>query len=92
MTIPSSIKSALKASESIIREYVRKLESQNAKLQKEIAKLQAENVNQKNKTAALEQQLKKGPIHNIKVSFVNHKSETSQLGDDKLKAMTHKKP
>lgn len=57
----------------VVRQYVYSLESQNAKLQKEIAKLEAHNVGQKNKILALQKELKKGKIVHVKVSYVGAK-------------------
>ena len=49
----ASIKLALRDADLVVREYVRNLEAQNAKLQKEIAKLECLKMSHKNEVAAL---------------------------------------
>ena len=60
------IKAALKSADFIIREYVRKLEAENAKLQRKIAKLECNDMSQKHEISALKKKLnaylKKGHI------------------------------
>jgi len=51
------IKSALKSTDFIIREYVRKLEAENAKLQTKIAKLECNDMSQKHEISALKKKL-----------------------------------
>jgi uncharacterized metal-binding protein len=75
MATRTSLESALKRTDRIVREYVIDLKRQNAKLQREVAKLEAERVTARNRITALERQLKKGPFHNIKVSFVKPKND-----------------
>lgn len=70
MTRSTSLKVALNKADRLVRQYVTGLEAQNAKLQREIANLESGKVTSKNRIIALEKQLKKGPIQNIKVSFV----------------------
>jgi hypothetical protein len=54
-----SLKLLLKSSQLPVREYVRHLELENAKLQKQIAKLECTNMSHKNKIAALQKELNK---------------------------------
>jgi predicted RNase H-like nuclease (RuvC/YqgF family) len=54
-----SLKLLLKSSQLPVREYVRHLELENAKLQKQIAKLECTNMSHKNKIAALKKELNK---------------------------------
>jgi len=48
-----TIRAAIKSTEMVVREYVKKLESENAKLQRQIAKLECNDMSQKNKISAL---------------------------------------
>jgi len=61
-----TLKVALKSAELVVREYVKKLESENAKVQRQIAKLECTYMSQANKISALEKKLnaylKKGHI------------------------------
>jgi ribosomal protein L18E len=61
-----TIRAAIKSTEMVVREYVKKLESENAKLQRQIAKLECNDMSQKNKISALQKKLnaylKKGHI------------------------------
>lgn len=52
-----TIKSAIQSSQLPIREYVRNLESENAKLQRKIAKFQCNDLSQKNEISALKKKL-----------------------------------
>jgi len=60
------IKAALKSADLIIREYVKKLEAENAKLQRKIAKLECNDISQKHEISALKKKLdaylKKGHV------------------------------
>ena len=60
------IKAALKSVDLIIREYVKKLEAENARLQRKIAKLECNDMSQKHEISALKKKLnaylKKGHI------------------------------
>ena len=51
------IKLALKSTDFIIREYVRTLEAENAKLQTKIAKLECNDISQKHEISALKKKL-----------------------------------
>jgi predicted RNase H-like nuclease (RuvC/YqgF family) len=51
------LRAALKSSELVVREYVKKLESENVKLQRQIAKLECNNMSQTNKISALQKKL-----------------------------------
>jgi len=51
------IKLALKSTDFIIREYVRKLEAENAKLQTKIAKLECSDMSKKHEISALKKRL-----------------------------------
>jgi len=53
-----TIRAAIKSTEMVVREYVKKLESENAKLQRQIAKLECNDMLQKNKISALQKKLK----------------------------------
>jgi len=53
----AEIKSALKSTPLIIREYVRNLEAENAKLQKSIAKHECNAISNKHKIAELKKEL-----------------------------------
>lgn len=59
MATPSSLKVALKAAKPVVQQYVVSLESQNAKLQKEIGKLEAQNIGYKHEIVALKKELQK---------------------------------
>ena len=48
---------ALMSAEFVIREYVKKLESENAKLQRQMAKLECNDMSQTNKISALRKKL-----------------------------------
>jgi len=64
---------ALKSADLVLRDYVRNLELENAKLQKQIAKLECASTSYKHKIAALQKELnaylKKG---HITVQTVNY--------------------
>jgi hypothetical protein len=61
-----TIRAAIKSTEMVVREYVKKLESENAKLQRKIAELECNGMSQKNKISAIQKKLnaylKKGHI------------------------------
>jgi len=61
-----TLRAAIKSTEVVVRDYVKKLESENAKLQRQIAKLECNDMSQKNKISALQRKLnaylKKGHI------------------------------
>jgi ribosomal protein L18E len=61
-----TLRAAFKSAELVIREYVKKMESENAKLQRQIAKLECNYMSQTNKNSALQKKLnaylKKGHI------------------------------
>ncbi len=87
----STIKLALRAADLVVREYVRNLEGQNAKLHKEIARLECLKMDYKNKVAALQKKLsaciKKEPLRiyvnregaKTKVFLVDRHSKTRPL-------------
>ncbi|HNV89127.1 MAG TPA: hypothetical protein PKL53_09215 [Methylotenera sp.] len=64
--ITHSLKLLIKSSQLPVREYVRNLEAENTKLQKQIAKLECNNISQKHEVSALKQKLnaylKKGHV------------------------------
>ena len=55
--VSTPIKFAFGPTDFRVREYVRKLEAQNAKLQKKIARLESSKLSYKNKVAALRKKL-----------------------------------
>ena len=55
----TDIKSALKSASLLIREYVKRLEAENAKLQKNIAKLECDEMSNKHKINELKKELDK---------------------------------
>ena len=61
-----TIKAAIKSTEVVVREYVKKLEAENARLQRQLAKLECNDMSQKHKISALQKKLnaylKKGHI------------------------------
>lgn len=61
-----TLRAALMSAELLVREYMKKLESENAKLQRQIAKLECNQMSQTNKISALQKKLnaylKKGHI------------------------------
>jgi regulator of replication initiation timing len=65
----SELKKKLKACEPEIRDYVSYLQLENAKLQRRIAKLEAEKITSDNRVRALEKELKKGKPQEIRVVF-----------------------
>ena len=55
----TQIKSALEASQVVVRDYVRNLEGENVRLQRQIAKLECNNMSYKNRVASLQNELSK---------------------------------
>ena len=55
------LKALLKKADAPLKYYVAELEAQNLKLQKQIAKLQANEITLKNRVKALEKELRKHP-------------------------------
>lgn len=55
----ANVKSALKSTSLLIREYVKKLETENAKLQKNIAKLECDGISNKHRINELKKELDK---------------------------------
>ena len=53
------LKLLLKSSQLPVREYIRNLEMENAKLQKQISKLECANMSHKHKVASLQKELNK---------------------------------
>ena len=73
MTYSQSLKLALKSADPIVRNYVRNLESEISKLQKQNAKLECTNMSNKHKISALQKKLnaylKKGHITVVTTSY-----------------------
>lgn len=61
MQKPSDLNAKLKHCESEIKEYVRALQTENAKLQRRIAKLEVNNLSLNNRIKALKKELKEKP-------------------------------
>lgn len=55
----TDIKTALKSTSVLVREYVKNLEAENAKLQKNIAKLECNEISNKHKITELKKELNK---------------------------------
>lgn len=55
----TDIKTALKSTSVLVREYVKNLETENAKLQKNIAKLECNEISNKHKITELKKELNK---------------------------------
>jgi hypothetical protein len=67
----SLIHAALKASQPIVREYVRALQTENAKLQRSIAQLETRALSKDHRILELEKEFKR----------LGHKTLASELGD-----------
>lgn len=67
-----ALKLSLKSCEPIVNEYVRQLELQNTKLQKQIAKLESKDITNINRIKALEHEIKrKLPDQKWEVEFID---------------------
>jgi hypothetical protein len=73
-TMTPDLKAALKAAQPILRNYVVQLEKRNSKLQLQIAKLETDNLDKKNRIKAIE---KAGPKVHVTISrfLVDPKAE-----------------
>jgi peptidoglycan hydrolase CwlO-like protein len=71
MNKPQSLDAALKSAQTILKEYVRALVSENLKLQKQVAQLYAKNVSKDHLIASLKAELQK----------VGHKDPSDELAE-----------